>query len=89
MRYTVLCDLAAEQQLAAAYLAAADRSLVSAAARGIEEILSEAPLAFGESRHGDQENIELRVGFEPPLAVWYTVCAADRTVVIVRFRLCP
>lgn len=87
MKYTVLCDPAAEQQLAAAFLAAADRSLVSAAARAIDEILRDAPRAFGESRHGDPEGVELRVGFEPPLAVWYAVSEADRTVVIVQFRL--
>lgn len=87
MRYTVLCDAAAEQQLAAAFLAAADRSFVSAAARIIDEILRDAPRAFGESRLVAQGAVELRVGFEPPLAVWYTVSDADRTVVIVQFRL--
>jgi hypothetical protein len=87
LRYTVLCDPAAEQQLAAAFLAAADRSMVSVAARGIDEILRDAPRAFGESRHGQPGDLELRVGFEPPLAVWFTVSDADRTVVIVQFRL--
>jgi hypothetical protein len=86
LKYTVLCDPAAEQQLAAAFLAASDRPLLSAAARGIDEILGEVPLMFGESRHGEPQAIELRVGFEPPLAVWYTVSEADRTVVIVQFR---
>jgi hypothetical protein len=83
----VLCDPAAEQQLAAAFLAAADRSMVFVAARGIDEILRDTPRAFGESRHGQPGDVELRVGFEPPLAVWFTVSDADRTVVIVQFRL--
>lgn len=87
MRYVVLCSQAAEEQLAAAFVAAANRPLVSAAARWIDETLRDAPRAFGESRHGDPQDIELRVGFEPPLAVWYTVSDADRTVVIVEFRL--
>jgi len=39
-------------------------------------------MTFGESRDG-----QLRVGFEPPLAVWFIVTESDRTVVIVRFRL--
>jgi plasmid stabilization system protein ParE len=82
MRYTVICHPAAEEQLAAAFMAAADRPQVTAAARAIDEILRTAPVAFGESRDG-----ELRVGFEPPLAVWYTVTDSDRTVVIVRFLL--
>lgn len=81
MRYTVLCNAVAEESLAAAFLAATDRAALTSAARAIEEILRTAPLAFGESRGG-----ELRVGFEPPLAVWFTVTEFDRTVVIVRFR---
>lgn len=87
MRYTVLCDAAAEQQLAAVFLAAADRKRVAAAAHGIDDILRDAPRAFGESRQATADGVELRIGFEPPLVVWYTVCDADRTVVIVQFRL--
>ena len=82
MSYTVLCSGPAEEQLAAAFLASGDRRAVTSAMRAIDEILRGAPLAFGESRDG-----ELRVGFEPPLAVWFTVTESDRTVVIVRFRL--
>lgn len=82
MSYTVLCGSAAEEQLAAAYLESGDRHAVTAASRAIDEILREAPMTFGESRDG-----ELRVGFEPPLAVWFLVTESDRTVVIVRFRL--
>jgi plasmid stabilization system protein ParE len=82
VNYTVLCSSTAEEQLAAAFLASGDRRAVTAAARAIDEILRAAPLAFGESRDG-----ELRVAFEPPLAVWFTVTESDRTVVIVRFRL--
>jgi len=82
VNYTVLCSAAAEEQLAAAFLASGDRRALTAATRAIDEILRAAPLAFGESRDG-----ELRVGFEPPLAVWFTVAESDRTVVIVRFRL--
>jgi plasmid stabilization system protein ParE len=80
--YAVLCSAAAEEQLAAAFLNSGDRRAVTAATRAIDEILRAAPLAFGESRDG-----ELRVGFEPPLAVWFSVTESDRTVVIVRFRL--
>jgi len=68
LSYTVLCSSVAEEQLAAAFLASGDRGAVTAAARAIDEILREAPLAFGESRDGD-----IRVGFEPPLAVWFIV----------------
>jgi len=82
VNYTVLCSGPAEEQLAAAFLASGDRRAVTAATRAIDEILRAAPLAFGESREG-----ELRVGFEPPLAVWFTVTESDSTVVIVRFRL--
>lgn len=83
----MLCEAAAEQQLAAAFLAAVDRQRVAAAAHGIDEILRDAPRAFGESRRATADGVELRIGFEPPLAVWYTVSDADRTVVIVQFRL--
>jgi len=80
--YTVLCGTAAEEQLAAAFLASGDRHAVTTASRAIDQILREAPMTFGESRDG-----QLRVGFEPPLAVWFIVTESDRTVVIVRFRL--
>lgn len=78
----MLCSSVAEGQLAAAFLASGDRRAVTAASRVIDEILREAPLAFGESRDGD-----VRVGLEPPLAVWFIVTESDRTVVIVGFRL--
>ena len=78
----MLCSSVSEEEIAAAFLASGDRRAGTAASRAIDEILREAPLAFGESRDGD-----IRVGFEPPLAVWFIVTEADRTVVIVRFRL--
>ena len=82
MKHTVICDPRAEAELAAAYLAAAKPAAVTAAARIIERLLRESPEQFGESRDD-----YLRVGFEPPLAVWYSISESDRLVTIVSFRL--
>jgi hypothetical protein len=82
LSYTVLCEASAEKELAAAYLAAASPTAVTEASRSLESLLGQAPLLRGESRDGT-----VRVAFEPPLAVWFTVSEVDRLVVIIRFRL--
>ena len=82
MKHTVICDARAEAELAEAYLTAADPGAVTSASWIIERILRESPEAFGESRDG-----ELRVGFEPPLAVWYSISQSNYLVMIVSFRL--
>jgi len=82
LSYTVLCEASAEKELAAAYLAAVSPAAVTEASRSIESLLGQAPLLLGESRDGT-----VRVAFEPPLAVWFTVSEVNRLVVIIRFRL--
>ena len=78
----MICDPKSEAELAEAYLAAADPRAVTSASWIIERILQESPEAFGELRDG-----ELRVGFEPPLAVWYSISQSNHLVLIVSFRL--
>jgi hypothetical protein len=82
LKHTVICHPRAESELATAYLAAADPKAVTSASWIIERILQESPEAFGESRTG-----QLRVGFEPPLAVWDSISQPDHLVLIVSFRL--
>jgi hypothetical protein len=68
----------ADQELAAAWLAAPDRNAVSQAADRVEFLLKRDPLAQGESRSGNE-----RLMFEGPLAVLYRVEPAARVVWIV------
>lgn len=80
MRFTVVCTASADGELAAIWIAAEDRTAVSAAAREIEKALMESPLDHGESREGN-----LRILFLSPLGVRYIVHADDRRVIVVQF----
>lgn len=50
MNYEVIWDSAAEQELAAAWLAAIDRNALTAAAAWLDERLAESPLTLGRPR---------------------------------------
>jgi len=72
----------AEQELADAWMATADRAAVTRAADRIELALSRDPLGHGESRSGTT-----RLLFARPLSVLYRVDAQARVVWVVTTRL--
>jgi len=78
MNYTVTWTTRAERHLAAAWLAAPDRSAVTAAAHSLEQEVRRDPLGVGESRRSTVD----RVAFRPPLGISYTVVADDLAVYV-------
>ncbi len=73
MRYTVLWSPDAENDLAAIWLDANDRTAVTAAGNQIDALLHQDAHLQGESRHG-----RLRILFIPPLAIDFEVIHDDR-----------
>ena len=73
MRYTVLWSPDAENDLAAIWLDASDRSAVTAAGNQIDALLRQDAHLQGESRYG-----RLRILFIPPLAIDFEVIHDDR-----------
>lgn len=78
MNYTVTWLPQALTMLADTWAAATDRNAVTAASYRIDQRLADDPLDVGESRH---ENY--RLGFEPPLQVFFRVFAGLRRVEVV------
>lgn len=78
MRFTVTFTPTCEQDLAAAWLAAADRRAVTAAASRIEHLLAADPLAVGEGR----ESSVNRVAMAPPLGFSFDVVVDDSRVFV-------
>ena len=78
MNYTVLWMPVAEQRLAAIWTSAADRNAVTQAAHAIDQALRTDPEQAGESRPDD-----VRILFERPLGVLFSVSADDRTVSVL------
>jgi plasmid stabilization system protein ParE len=72
----------ADDELAAAWLAAADRDAVTRAADPIELLLARDPLGQGEARAGN-----VRLLFEPPLSILYRVAPLAHVVWVVTIRL--
>lgn len=81
MTYTVTWLPAAEQELAAIWLASARRDAVTRAADALERRLGRNAPDEGESRDADN-----RIAFEPPLAVIFRVDQAARTVAVGHIR---
>ena len=79
MKYTVAWKPSAEKELARLWLAAPDRTAVSAAANRIDALLGSNPGAQGESRSG-----ATRILFMSPLAVFYEVSEQDRFVDVLK-----
>jgi hypothetical protein len=79
--YTVRWRRGARDQLAAAWLAAADLSALTAAANRVDRQLERDPLACGESRSGIE-----RVMFEGPLVIAFEVYEARLKVVVLDVR---
>jgi hypothetical protein len=78
MNYTVIWTASAEQDLAAAWLAASNRTAVAAAAHAIEQDLRRTPLDVGESR----ESSISRVAVSSPLSITFDVIVDDKTVFV-------
>ena len=75
MKYDVDWKPAAERDLAAIWLRASDRAVITAASNRLDQILSLNPSEQGESRDGD-----VRVLIELPLGVYFRVLEQTHTV---------
>ena len=78
MKYQVIRDNAAEEELTAIGLAAPDRKAVTRATAWLELRLATNPLNLGESRRSSVE----RVAFHPPIGIEFEVIEDDRRVVV-------
>ncbi|HVK11391.1 MAG TPA: hypothetical protein VM597_21660 [Gemmataceae bacterium] len=78
MKYQVVWDRLAEEELAAIWLAASDRNAVTRASEWLERRLAVNPLDLGESRRSSVE----RIGFYPPLGIEFEVIEDDLRVVV-------
>jgi len=83
MKYTVVWGRSAARDLAAIWIAAADRHAVASAADTIDGLLADDPHLQGESRFG-----RIRVLLLPPLGVYFEVLEEDRLArVLALWRL--
>jgi hypothetical protein len=78
MSYAVVWRSSAEEELAAVWEAAADRTAVTDAAAEIDDRLTRNPLEFGESR-----NPGYRLAYHRPLAVYFHVDTRQRLVSVL------
>ena len=78
MKYEVLWDARAEADLAAIWLAAADRQVIGMAATWFDYQLARSPLQLGESRKSTVH----RVAFYTPLGIEFEVIEDDKRVVV-------
>lgn len=79
MSWTVVWLPAAEQELAAVWMAAADRNAVTAASARLDRRLARRGPRVGESRSGG-----LRVAFAAPLGILFTVDRPARRVTVAQ-----
>jgi hypothetical protein len=78
VRYTVVWTPAAEEDLAALWLTAPDRTAVTSAANTIDVVLANDPDQQGESRYDTVREL-----FVPPLGVDFDVQEPDRMVYVL------
>lgn len=78
MTYEVVWTPDAERDLAAVWLAAADRPAVTAASHQIDQELGQSPLAFGRPRTSSVN----RVAVVAPLGVTFEVVEDDKRVFV-------
>ena len=81
-RFTVNWRPLAEQRLADLWLKAADPDAITRASHKIETLLARDADSLGESREGNR-----RVWFTPPLAVVFSVDAAEGVVEVIDINL--
>jgi plasmid stabilization system protein ParE len=79
--YQVFWHAAAEQQLAAIWMAASDRREVAAAVDACDQSLRQDPQSVGESRDGPY-----RISIVRPLVFIFRVSEPDRSVWVMRVR---
>jgi plasmid stabilization system protein ParE len=82
MKFTVVWQPSAQDELAELWYSAADRSAVTRAAAEIDRVLAINPSEAGESRGED-----LRILIVPPLAANFRVYESDRQVRVGRVFL--
>jgi hypothetical protein len=83
--YTVVWIREAEDELAALWLDAADRTLITDAVCEIDGDLAIDPIAVGESRQYMQ-----RVAYHLPIGIRFEILPADRLVkVLAVWNCCP
>jgi hypothetical protein len=78
MKYQVQWDARAERELAALWLAAADRQAVTRAATWFDDQLARSPLELGESRASSVH----RTAFHAPLGIEFEVIEDDKRVIV-------
>lgn len=83
MAFIVTLTDDAEQDLAAAWLAAADRNAVTTTVHLLEQDLQLDPLRVGESRTSSVN----RVGYRSPLGFTFVVVVDDTTVFVTAIWL--
>ncbi len=76
MNYTVTWTQETEDGLAAAWLAAADRDAVAAAAHRLDSALKRGPINFGESRASSV----VRIAIGLPLGIEFEIIEDDKKV---------
>jgi hypothetical protein len=76
--YTVIWVTAAAGELAEIWMAAADRPLITAAARDVDQRLRVDPESAGESREQRR-----RILIAGPLAITFEISAEDRLVKVL------
>jgi len=80
MNYTVIWVPLAENNLAAAWLAAPDRVAVTEAAHRLDQALADDPFDIGRPRNSSVN----RTAVEPPLGIDYEIIEDDKTVRVLR-----
>lgn len=78
MRFTVSWTPTAQQDLAAVWLAAADRNAVTSAANVVDTLLATNPESRGDLRFDTVRTLAV-----PPLGVDFEVVEADRIVYVL------
>jgi hypothetical protein len=78
MKYEVVWQTVAENELAAIWLAAPDRDAVTDAAEWLDGRLARSPLTMGESRSSSV----YRITFRPPIGLEFEVIEDDKRVIV-------
>ncbi len=78
MKYQVIWQNIAEEELAAIWLASPDRNTVSSAAAWFDSRLSRLPLSLGESRDSSVH----RIAYHPPIGIEFEVIEDDKRVIV-------
>jgi hypothetical protein len=78
MKYQVIWQSVAEEELAGVWLAAADRDAVAAAAEWLDARLARSPLTLGESRDSSVH----RIAIQEPIGIEFEVVEDDKRVIV-------